>query len=257
MASRLQLWLNRIILERALARWRGNAARVPEMSLRELRGLRAMAQQTRQALDQMALEAGFRLAQPLQGEAMRRHQAGTDWHWRPDPWRGPLPRPGLTVSAGRSDLSEGTTLFHDCRQPEICLRQLSNSGAGDAAPCALRLEVFRFDGSFLSLVLDLPASAAEGLKLRHLIRLEAQIDSDKPRPVYVRLNIKHGPNVEQISRQLELQDGLMSVDFDMAYSGVNEKRIEKLWIDLIFDDPAMSQITLRDLTVSRRPRAAL
>ena len=257
MASRLQVWLNRVILQRALARWSANAMRVPAMSLRELRGLKGLAQQTGYALDRLALEAGYRLAQPLQGEAMRRRQAGTDWHWRPDLWRGPVPVAGLTVSAGRTELAEGATLFQDCRQPEICLLQLRNTGEGDTASCALRLEVFRFDGSFLSLVLDLPDSAAEGLKLRHLIRVEARIESDKPRPVYARLNIRHGPNVEQIPRQLELSEGQMIVDFDMAYSGVNEKRIEKLWIDLIFDDPAMSQIILRDLTVSRRPRAEL
>ena len=47
------------------------------------------------------------------------------------------------------------------------------------------------------------------------------------------------------------------VDFDLAYTRVNEKRIEKLWIDLIFEGPQMNQVTLRDLTVSRRPRAEL
>ena len=256
MASRLQVWLNRMILRRAQARWSANAARVPEMRLRELRGVKALAQQTRFALDRLVLEASYRLEKPGRAET-RRRLPGTDWHWRPDLWRGPLAQPGLVVTEGRSQLAEGATLFHDCIDPEICLRQLRNTGEADGAPCALRLEVFRFDGSFLSLVLDLPESAAEGLKLRHLIRVEAQIDSDRPRPVYARLNIRHGPNVEQIPRQLELTGDYMSVDFDMAYSGVNEKRIEKLWIDLIFGDPEMSQITLRDLTVSRRPRAEL
>ncbi|MEM6564948.1 MAG: DUF6478 family protein, partial [Pseudomonadota bacterium] len=46
-------------------------------------------------------------------------------------------------------------------------------------------------------------------------------------------------------------------EFDLAYANVNEKRIEKAWLDLIFENPRMNQVTLRDLTFSRRPRAQL
>ena len=44
------------------------------------------------------------------------------------------------------------------------------------------------------------------------------------------------------------------VEFDLAYSQLNEKRIERAWIDLIFENPQMSQVILRDLTFGRRPR---
>ena len=47
------------------------------------------------------------------------------------------------------------------------------------------------------------------------------------------------------------------VEFDLAYSKINEKRVEKLWVDLIFEGPEMNQIILRDVTFSRRPRAEL
>ena len=47
------------------------------------------------------------------------------------------------------------------------------------------------------------------------------------------------------------------VEFDLAYSKLNEKRVEKAWIDLIFEGPEMNQVVIRDLTFSRRPRAAL
>ena len=36
-----------------------------------------------------------------------------------------------------------------------------------------------------------------------------------------------------------------------------EKRVEKLWIDLIFERPEMNEVILRDVTLSRRPRAEL
>ena len=47
------------------------------------------------------------------------------------------------------------------------------------------------------------------------------------------------------------------VEFDLAYSNMNERRVEAAWIDLIFEGPEMNQIVLRDLTFSRRPRAQI
>ena len=49
----------------------------------------------------------------------------------------------------------------------------------------------------------------------------------------------------------------ISVEFDLAYSKLNEKRIEAAWIDLIFEGPEMNQVVLRDLTFSRSPRAQI
>ena len=47
------------------------------------------------------------------------------------------------------------------------------------------------------------------------------------------------------------------VEFDLAYSRLNEKRVDKMWLDLIFEGPEMNQVILRDRTFSRRKRAAL
>ncbi len=119
------------------------------------------------------------------------------------------------------------------------------------------MDVFRFDGSFLSLALDLPSEVVEGLRQRHLIQLDAVVEMEKPLEIFARLNIRHGPNVEQVVRELPLAAEEVKVEFDLAYTKMNEKRVEKLWIDLIFEGPEMNQIILRDVIVSRRPRAGL
>ncbi len=75
--------------------------------------------------------------------------------------------------------------------------------------------------------------------------------------IFVRLNIRHGPNTEQIVRELPRGQSEVFAEFDLAHSGMNEKRLERIWVDLIFDRPEMNRITLRDLTFSRRPRAEL
>jgi hypothetical protein len=78
---------------------------------------------------------------------------------------------------------------------------------------------------------------------------------EKPLEIFARLNIKHGPNTEQVVRELPLNEKVPMVEFDLAYTKLNEKRIDNMWLDLIFEGPQMNQVTLRDLTLSRRPRA--
>ena len=53
----------------------------------------------------------------------------------------------------------------------------------------------------------------------------------------------------------EIDTGETAVDFDLAYADIVENRIETMWLDLIFDDPAMNQVRMRDLTFCRYPRA--
>jgi hypothetical protein len=106
-------------------------------------------------------------------------------------------------------------------------------------------------------VLDLPQTACQGLKKRHLVRLDALVDMEKPLEIFARLNIKHGPNTEQIVRELPLNDKEVFVEFDLAYTKLNEKRVDRMWVDLIFEGPQMNQVTLRDVTFSRYPRAEL
>ena len=58
-------------------------------------------------------------------------------------------------------------------------------------------------------------------------------------------------------RELPLDDGKVVVEFDLAYKNLNERRVESMWVDLIFEGPEMNQVALRDVTFSRNPRADL
>ena len=91
----------------------------------------------------------------------------------------------------------------------------------------------------------------------HLLGMNTIVEMEKPLEIFARLNVRHGPNTEQIVRELPLNEEDVTVEFDLAYSKLNEKRVERAWIDLIFEGPEMNQVTLRDVTFSRRPRAAL
>lgn len=252
-----ETFMDRLMQRRALRRWAKLADKAGEVDLESLRDLRGKARQLRRQLDRVIHHAEHRLALPVIGSNAIRKPMGADWAWRPDLWKGQIAVPGMSSVPGRATVCDGTTVFHDCRRSELTVRQIRNTREADIAPFGFRMDVFRFDGSFLSLVLDLPPEAVQGLKLRHLVRLDVIVEMEKPLEIFARLNIKHGPNVEQIVRELPLNEEEVMVEFDLAYTKVNEKRIEKLWVDLIFEGPEMNQIILRDVTFCRRPRADL
>ena len=244
------------LYQKGLARyWARSARKASTTNLSTLRQQRERARKLRQHLNTLISVSESRLALPLVGSNAFHKPHGTDWAWRPHLWRHPLEQPGVASAPNREMLGEEVTLFHDCRVSELTLRQLRNTREADLAPFGLRLDVFRFDGSFLSLVVDLPEAAVDGLKRNHVIRMDTIVEVEKPLEIFARLNVKHGPNTEQIVRELPLNEAEINVEFDLAYSKLNEKRVEKAWVDLIFEGPEMNEVILRDVTFSRRPRA--
>ena len=245
------------VFSRNIQRWARAARRADRTELPVLRRQRNRARLLKTHLDKLIHTADERLALPMIGSTSFAKPHNADWAWRPELWRGPLATPGLSAVQTKSMLGNEVTLFHDCEFSELTLRQLRNLREEDLAPYGLRLDVFQFDGSFLSLVIDLPTEGTDNLKRTHLLRMDALVEMEKPLEIFARLNIKHGPNTEQIVRELPLDEENHRVEFDLAYSNLNEKRVERAWIDLIFEGPQMNQVILRDLTFSRRPRAHL
>ncbi|WP_444463779.1 DUF6478 family protein [Rhodobacter capsulatus] len=255
MSGKRSSFVDRLVQGRTLARWSRAARLAAALGPGPLRQLRDDARALRRELDRVLFLAEGRLAMPPDGADGILRPLGCDWVWRPDLWCGPVVPSGLVGAESRSRIGADVTLFHDCRDSEITLRQIRNTRPQDRAPFGLRLDVFRFEGSFLSLVLDLPEDGVAGLKRTHLIRLAMSVELERPIEIFCRLNVKHGPNTDQLVREMPLGSGTDFVEFDLAYTKMNEKRVEKIWVDLIFEGPQMNQIQLRDLTFARHPRA--
>lgn len=245
------------LYRRMVQRWDTFARQAATTELGVLREQSNRAKALRAHLDRLIRTADKRLALSAAGMATVPQPHNADWSWRPDFWQTPLEVPGMTCVASKSKVGDEVTLFHDCEHSEMTLRQVRNSGPEEMAAYGLSLDVYRFDGSFLSLVLDLPDAAIAGLKRSHVLQINSSLEFEKPLEIFIRLNIRHGPNTEQIVRELPAQGDNKGVEFDLAYSGINERRIEKAWIDVIFEGPEMNKVLLRDLTMNRRPRAKL
>ncbi len=241
----------------ALRQWRAAAESAGTAALDDLRQKSAQARRLKAHLDRLLFVSESRLALPVIGNQAFPKPHDADWFWRPELWCGPLDTPGLAAVDSKRKLGDEVTLFHDCAISELTLRQLRNTREADLAAFGLRMDVFRFDGSYLSLAIDLPPEAAQGLTRNHLIRVETILEMEKPLEIFARLNIQHGPNTEQLVRELPLDQEDIRVEFDLAYTKMQESRVQKLWLDLIFEGPEMNQVILRDVTFSRRPRAAM
>lgn len=257
MAKHILPLLDRAFHFRNLRKWSRWSREARTVDLKTLRALRRRGRQINARVNELLFVSEDRLALPKIGSTVIQKPMNSDWAWRPKAWRGPIFPLGRSAVESKESFGNEIVLFHDCEISELTVRQLRNKREADLAPYGLRMDVFRFDGSFLSLVVDLPEEAVHGLKLNHLIRLDLIVEMEKPLEIFARLNIKHGPNTEQIVRELPLNAENVMVEFDLSYTKMNEKRVERVWIDLIFEGPEMNQVILRDLTLSRRPRAEI
>jgi hypothetical protein len=257
MAGRLAQILDQWRLRKVQAHWASVAQDAPGIDPFALRQHRTHARAMRREIDRVIHAADHRLALPALGTGLPRLPVATDWAWRPDAWRGALSQAGAVAVEARTVVSDDLALFHDCPLGEVAIRQHRNTGEADRAPFGLALDVFGFRGSFLSLAVALPGAAATGLRARHLVQVDMLVDADRPLRGFTRLNIKNGPNVGQLVSPLAPDRRGQLAEFDLAYAGLDETRIESAWLDIIFTDAALTRITLRDVVVSRRPRAEL
>lgn len=244
-------------LTRALKRWAEIAEGAERIPPAELRALQGRLAGMRHKLDnaRIAADAALLAAAPGNHEIERPEQC--DWAFRPALWRAPIAPFGAVAVPSPTDLGGGVKLFHDAKQSELSYRQVRNTRRDIPSPYGLMLDVYRFDGSFLSLAQDMPSDAVVGLTRGHYLTVSLRTALESPLEIYARLNVQHGPNCEQIVRQFDFDGDKAVAEFDLAYSKINEKRLEKMWLDLIFEGPQMNQATLWDMTLVRAPRADL
>ncbi len=240
-----------------LKRWQRRALAAKTMSRGELLRFSDRARELRMQLDRLVRTSEDRLTIPREGSDTFQKQRGSDWAWRADAWRWRNDQTGQASAVNGTWIGPDLQLFHDCPHNEISARQLRNASEHDMAPYAMRLDVLAFEGSFMSVVLGLPESAVTGLRKHHLVRLSTTIEAERDIEIFARLNVQHGPNTEQFVRELQVRQGESWVEFDMSDADLNENRIDRMWVDLIFENPAMNQVTIRDMAFSRSPRAEI
>lgn len=261
MAVRPRDWLDRRTRERAQTQWAALAEDVVAMSTGRIGHLTEEALALRASVNRFLMRGDRKAAVSRAALEAMPMPGGTDWRWRPGFMAGQISPRGIAAPESGTRLGERAAVWHDCSERALILDQVQNPRATDLSPYGLRLEVFGFTGTFLSVSVDLPTEALEGLTRNHILRLETSLAVERPINVYARLNIDHGPNTDQLLQLLLGQDRPLHsqqvAEFDLAYTQMNEKRLEKVWLDLIFEAPRMSAVEMRELFLSRHMRADL
>ncbi|MDS9466231.1 DUF6478 family protein [Paracoccus sp. MBLB3053] len=259
MAVRPSKWLDRKTRQRALRQWAEIAEEVEFMAPPRIRRLTQEAHLLRASLNRFFMRGDRKAAVSRVALDALHLPGGTDWRWRPGFMAGQISPRGIAAPAPGTRLGDRAALWHDCPEPSMVLEQLPSPRATDLSPYCMRLEVFSFAGNFLSVSIDLPTEALDGLTRNHILRLEVSALIERPMKIYSRLNIGHGPNTDELVKEFgTIEPGLASqqvIEFDLAYTEMNEKRLEKIWLDLIFDSPAMNAVEIRELFISRHLRA--
>ena len=176
----------------------------------------------------------------------------TNWIWHPDLGMAKNRSSG-SPNAGGTVISPDMRLFHDAELAEVGLRQI---GGGSDRP-GIAADIYGFDGSYLSFAIALPTEAMAGLRLTDLIRIALEVSTERPADVNIRLNLGHGPNLEQIVRRLDTARGERMVEFDISYTAFDPERSKDIWIDIIINTPRMNRVEIRDVQVLRRGRAEI
>ncbi len=223
------------------------------MPLSSVRQKRADVRAFRRALDHYLEQADDRLLNGLDHRPQA--PATSDWIWRPQIFRSRLERRGFAGVAGPWRFDDEVALFHDCPDAMLGARQVFNAPGSSQALFGLRIETFQFAGSYLSLSFALPQEAATSMSHRHLVVIGGKYDALRPGGLYARLNIRNGPNLAQLTQPMTRTGAIIAATFDLGQTPMNEKRIEKAWVDILFENASFNQYDLGDLTIHRRPRA--
>ena len=164
-----------------------------------------------------------------------------------------MPGGGHVAPESGTPFSADVSIHHDLKPARLSARQFARApGRYD-----LILDIWDVQGSFASLALALPPEMVERIGREDLIRLDYNITLDQRCDVFARLNLSHGPNVEQVVRKLDLGNQADVIEFDVHYTEFDPTRAKEVWVDLIFNTRPLNRIVLTDLVISRRARLSL
>jgi hypothetical protein len=250
-------FFDRLAERRVLARWSRLTEAEPDIEANDLRALRNGARALRDTTNRFIRAVDGRLALPRPGADTIQAPMHSTWKWRPELWRSAIdPQGRASVNSG-DIVDRDVKVFHDCPLHELALRQTRNTYETDLAPFGLTLDVYHFEGSYLSVAVDLPPEGWNQICDGELMRVDALIDADRPVTAFARLNLRHGPNVEKRVAELNAAGVHEEAEFDLDEIIASHPNIDAAWAEIIFKASPMTRINLRDLTASRRPRAQL
>ncbi len=167
----------------------------------------------------------------------------------PGPWLMRVTPSRIFPGRGQTRLGE-VELFHDGKICELtCQQAVFDDELG------VEVDALGFDGSYVSLVLQTPDAILENLTRSTLIGTTIEVRDEANAAVHLRLNVRHGPNIERMVRAVDVNRGRQIIEFDIFHTAVDPSDITEVWMDLILNNVRMNRFVIRGVQVFRRPRA--
>lgn len=167
----------------------------------------------------------------------------------PGPWLMRVSPCRVFPGRGQTRLGE-VELFHDGQICEVTCQQ-----AVFEDELGVDIDALGFDGSYVSMVLQTPAGFRENLTRSTLIGATIDARDETNAPLHLRLNVRHGPNIERMVREVEVNRGRQMIEFDIFHTDVEPSDISEVWLDLILNNVRMNRFVIRGVQIFRRPRA--
>lgn len=174
----------------------------------------------------------------------------TQWGYTPALWEHAVGQETVGNVLTGTEVAPRVNIHHDAERAEIAI-------SGNGSESGLSFAIHEFTGSFLSLAFGIPVEDAKAIRRHDLIRIALNTSAKDPFEAYARLNLRHGPNNEQIVRMIEIGHGDSFAEFDIFYSEFEPNRSSDAWIDLIFNNPEGLEFSLSQAVILRRVRATL
>lgn len=257
MVNILQKFLSPLRTKSQSRFWFRAAARADSMPTSELVKLRRHSKKVQSSLTKFDEIAFEQLSAPSQNTDAMRRPKGADWSCRPKIWSAPMTPNGLIATKNKTKINKDTAVYHDSKSADVSIRQVRNRKRVHLAPFGLSLDIFEFDGSYLSLSVQIPQSELPKTVKENIISLSLMLESEYQCEMFVRLNLQNGPNKQEIPQELNMGQLELTAEFDLFTTDFNVLNTSKMWIDVIFKTPRMNKITVRDLCIHRRPRAKI
>lgn len=175
----------------------------------------------------------------------------TRWIHIPSLWKNPEP---IFISGNvltGSSLGKNVTLHHDGQNVDFTISR------PDSSESRTNFQFSEFSGSYVSIAFGLTQEGIKDITRNDLLRFVVHSNAANSIKAYIRLNLNHGPNTESITRMIDLGVGQNFVEFDIFYTEYEPIRAKDAWIDLIFNDPQGTEITIDNVIILRRMRASL
>lgn len=173
----------------------------------------------------------------------------TQWGYTPNLWDTSNHEISGNILTG-TELAKHITLHHDGEGVDFAIRPPDTEKG-------MNFAFSDFNGSFMSIAFGFPEEAAKSIGRHDLLRISINSSARENFQAYARLNLRHGPNNEQIIRMIDIGEGENFAEFDIFYTEFEPNRASDAWIDLIINDPAGREFSLRDVVILRRVRASL